>query len=74
DELWMDGNIINLEVPVLDAVILDLPANPLCNPDCQGLCPECGEKWADLPPEHAHEAFDARWAGLAGLDFQNGAE
>ncbi len=74
DELWMDGNIINLEVPVLDAVILDLPANPLCNPDCQGLCPECGEKWADLPPEHAHEAFDARWAGLGGLDFQNGAE
>jgi uncharacterized protein len=74
DELWMDGNIINLEVPILDAVILELPANPLCDPDCEGLCPDCGEKWAKLPPEHLHEAVDARWAGLAGLDFQKSDE
>lgn len=74
DELWMDGNIMNLETPIRDAVVLDLPVNPLCAEDCQGLCPECGEKWAVLGEDHAHEAIDARWAGLSGLDFKNSDE
>ncbi|MEY3686248.1 MAG: hypothetical protein RLZZ73_106, partial [Actinomycetota bacterium] len=30
--------------------------------------------WSKLPPEHLHEAVDARWAGLAGLDFQKSDE
>lgn len=67
DELQMDGEIMNLELPIRDAIILDLPINPLCDPECQGLCPECGEKWANLPEDHAHEVIDARWAGLSEL-------
>jgi 1-deoxy-D-xylulose-5-phosphate synthase len=47
---------------------------PLCSEDCLGLCPDCGQKWADLPDEHQHEAIDARWAGLAGLDFKKSDE
>ncbi len=74
DELWMDGNIMNLETPIRDAIVLDLPVNPLCSEECEGLCPECGEKWATLAEDHAHEAIDARWAGLAGLDFKNPAQ
>jgi len=69
DELWMDGNIMDLERPLRDAIVLDLPVNPLCSEDCRGLCPECGEKWENLPVDHAHEVTDARWAGLADLDF-----
>jgi uncharacterized protein len=71
DELWMDGNVMNLETPIRDAIVLDLPVNPLCSEECAGLCPECGEKWATLDDDHAHEAIDARWAGLSGLDFKN---
>jgi len=68
DELrQMDGDEIDLEGPIRDAIILNLPINPLCSPDCLGLCPDCGEKWEDLPEDHAHEVIDARWAGLAGL-------
>jgi len=74
DELWLDGNEMNLEVPIRDAVVLDLPVNPLCSDDCLGLCPDCGEKWEKLPEGHAHEVIDARWAGLAGLDFKNSDE
>ena len=67
DEFMMEGNILDLEVPIRDAIVLSLPSNPLCNQDCLGLCPECGVKWADLPEDHAHELIDARWASLDGL-------
>ena len=74
DELWLDGNEMNLEIPIRDAIVLDLPVNPLCSEECHGLCPDCGEKWEKLPEGHAHEVIDARWAGLAGLDFKNSDE
>ena len=69
DILYLEGVIANLEIPVLDAIILTLPINPLCDQDCLGLCPDCGEKWEQLPEDHRHEAVDARWAGLTGLDL-----
>lgn len=71
DELMMEGEIMDLETPIRDAVVLSLPINPLCSQDCLGLCPECGGKWADLPEEHAHEVIDARWAGLGGLNLED---
>ena len=71
DELQMEGDVLNLEIPIIDAIILALPVNPLCSTDCRGLCPECGEKWANLPEGHLHEVIDARWSGLEELDFGN---
>ena len=76
DELLMDGDVMDLESPIRDAIVLSLPSNPLCSDECAGLCPNCGGKWAELPENHAHELIDARWAGLAGLtieepDFKN---
>lgn len=74
DQLWMDGNVMDLETPIRDAIVLDLPNNPLCEQTCEGLCPHCGEKWVRLPEDHHHEVIDARWAGLSGLDFKNGQQ
>ncbi len=71
DELQMEGDLMNLEIPIIDAIILTLPVNPLCSEECLGLCPDCGEKWASLPEDHAHEVIDARWSGLENLDFGN---
>ena len=71
DELMMQGQIMDLETPIRDAVVLSLPINPLCNQDCLGLCPECGEKWAGLAQDHAHETIDARWAGLKGTGSED---
>jgi len=71
DELMMDGEIMDLETPIRDALVLSLPINPLCSQDCLGLCPECGGKWAELPEDHAHERIDARWAGLGGLNLED---
>ena len=57
-------DLVDVEQTVRDAVVLALPLAPLCSPDCPGLCPECGEKRADLAPDHGHETLDPRWAAL----------
>ena len=67
DLRYMEGEEIDLDGPIRDAIILNLPQNPLCNADCQGLCPDCGEKLENLPADHAHEKLDARWAALGDL-------
>jgi uncharacterized protein len=63
----MQGDLIDLEPAVRDAVVLTLPVNPVCRPDCPGLCPECGVHFDDLPADHRHEAVDSRWAALRNL-------
>lgn len=67
DESRLVGDLLDLELVVRDAVLLDLPTNPLCKPDCRGLCTECGANLNE-DPEHAHDApIDPRWAGLQSL-------
>lgn len=67
DDLMVEGDFIDLEGPIRDAIVLALPINPLCAENCPGLCPECGVKWSYLPVSHLHELVDPRWSGLAGL-------
>jgi uncharacterized protein len=62
----LEGDFLDLEPMVRDAVVLALPLAPVCTDDCQGLCAECGQRLDDLPPDHTHELLDPRWAGLAG--------
>jgi uncharacterized protein len=40
---------------------------PLCRPDCRGLCPRCGADLNEGDCGCEAGAIDARWAGLAGL-------
>lgn len=66
DEVYrMDDDLIDLEPVVIDAIGLELPLQPLCTPDCAGLCPECGMRMAIAGSDHRHEILDPRWAGLA---------
>lgn len=60
-------NSVNLEQPIVDAVGLALPFSPLCGPDCQGLCPDCGVPMATAEPGHRHEKIDPRWAKLSSM-------
>jgi uncharacterized protein len=60
-------DLVDLEHLLRDAVVLALPFQPLCQPDCPGLCPDCGARLAD-DPDHGHQApVDPRWAALAEL-------
>ncbi|MFM9134454.1 MAG: YceD family protein [bacterium] len=61
----IEGDIIDLEPVVRDAVVLRLPIAPLCREDCPGLCATCGERLDD--PGHVHEEIDPRWEALARL-------
>jgi uncharacterized protein len=69
----VDGEQIDVEPVVRDAVVLALPWTPLCREDCSGLCPDCGQRLDDLPAGHAHEVIDPRWAALAGFAAENSA-
>jgi uncharacterized protein len=65
EELSLEGDLLDLEPVLRDAVVLALPQNPVCGPDCPGLCPECGARLAD-DPDHTHgDAIDPRWAALS---------
>jgi uncharacterized protein len=58
---------LDVEPVLRDAVVLALPLNPVCDPECPGLCPECGARLAD-DPDHTHEAaIDPRWSALKEL-------
>lgn len=65
DERRLEGDLIDLEPVVRDAMVLALPLSPLCRDDCRGLCAGCGERLDDLPADHTHTTIDPRWAALA---------
>ncbi len=66
DEVYrVDGDLLDVEPVARDSVVLALPWTPLCRPDCAGLCPDCGQRFDELPPEHTHTSVDPRWAALA---------
>lgn len=67
----LEGDLVDLEPLLRDAVVLALPFQPLCMEDCPGLCVECGANLKD-DPDHTHEApIDPRWAGLAALQDED---
>jgi uncharacterized protein len=38
----LEGDTIDLRKAVQDQIVMSLPLQPLCSPDCRGLCPRCG--------------------------------
>jgi uncharacterized protein len=47
-----DHHELELRPLVLEAISLQEPIAPLCEPDCPGLCPECGERLEAGHPDH----------------------
>lgn len=66
DQRVVEGDLIDLEPVIVDAVVPSLPFQPVCEDGCPGLCSECGAKLAD-DPDHAHDNIDPRWAALTSL-------
>jgi uncharacterized protein len=63
----LEGDLLDLEPLLRDAVVLALPFQPLCQDDCPGLCVECGARLADEPGHQHEDAVDPRWAALRTL-------
>lgn len=66
ETLKLEGDFLDLEPVVRDALVLSLPLAPLCDDECLGLCSECGIKLSEAP-DHQHESVDSRWQALQGL-------
>ena len=61
---------VDLEPVVRDAVVLSLPFQPVCRPDCPGLDPVTGERIEDIPDYQPREGVDPRWSALAGFQAE----
>ena len=72
DELsFLDGDDIDLEPAIRDAIILNLAVNPLCSEDCPGLAEKSGENWAYLSASQSQTPTDQRWAALKDFPLKN---
>lgn len=66
-EYEVQDDHVDLESLIRDAVVLALPFQPVCRPDCPGLDPETGLRLADHPELVTPEHSDPRWAALTGF-------
>ncbi|HNC05785.1 MAG TPA: DUF177 domain-containing protein [Solirubrobacterales bacterium] len=66
---YVEEGTLDLAAWTHDALILSLPEQILCQPDCLGLCPVCGESLNGADPAaHDHgQDIDPRWAKLRDL-------
>ena len=64
----LDGHHeLDLEAMLVEAISLAEPFAPLCEPDCPGLCLECGERLDADHVEHPSDDVDPRLAALLGF-------
>ena len=66
---YVDGDVLEVGTWAHDALVLAMPGQILCRPDCAGLCAVCGASLDDADPgEHDHgRSIDPRWAKLGEL-------
>ena len=70
DGYSLQGDLLDLEPALHDALVLALPLAPLCREDCPGLCVECGALLAQAGPGPlgTGRAVDPRWASSAAAE------
>ncbi len=62
-----ETGILDLNPLVREYFLLDVPLQPLCRPDCKGLCPECGNNLNESSCSHTQADVDPRLAALKSL-------
>lgn len=62
-----ETGLLDLTPLTREYMLLNFPLQPLCRPDCRGLCPECGVNRNETKCDHDSPAHDPRLAGLRAL-------
>lgn len=62
-----EEGIVDLAPLVRELSLLEVPIQVYCRPDCQGLCPECGENLNNGPCDCQHDTVDPRLSVLKSL-------
>ncbi|MGM1016118.1 MAG: YceD family protein [Actinomycetota bacterium] len=65
---------VDLETLVRDAIVLSLPFQPVCRPDCPGLDPQTGERKASDAGEETAAPIDPRWSALHKITDQGSTD
>lgn len=63
----LDGDQIDLKELVREQILLNLPEQVLCTPDCKGLCLKCGGNRNLIDCRCDLDEADPRWAALKGF-------
>lgn len=58
---------IDLAHMIWEQIVLALPMKPVCKPDCQGLCPDCGVNRNIKSCSCARDTVDPKWQSLKSL-------
>jgi uncharacterized protein len=64
---YYEGDGLDLADVVREQVLLALPMQKLCRPDCQGICPVCGVNRNETTCQCKLQQVDERWAALKNL-------
>jgi uncharacterized protein len=62
-----ETGILDLNPLLREYFWLDMPIQPVCRPDCRGLCPVCGNNLNESTCQHTQPEGDPRLAGLKSL-------
>jgi uncharacterized protein len=65
--LHLDDEVLETDPILIEQIQLNVPMKPVCQPDCQGLCPVCGTDRNAGACSCEETSSDPRWAGLAAL-------
>lgn len=66
---YTEGETVEVGIVIRENIVLDRPMRILCDPDCKGLCPKCGQNLNETDCEHDQETVDPRLAGLQDIDL-----
>ena len=69
-----DHHELDLGRLLREAISLEEPIAPLCEPDCPGLCVVCGERLGPGHADHDGDDVDPRLAALRGFRVDAGPE
>lgn len=62
-----DQHILDMSEVLRQALLLEVPMQVLCRPDCAGICPTCGEDLNVEVCDCAQADLDPRWEALNAL-------
>jgi len=63
----LHGHILDVEELIRQNLLTEMPFQPLCRPDCEGLCPICGQDLSEGECECYRSTAESPFGALADL-------
>ncbi|MDH7481339.1 MAG: DUF177 domain-containing protein [Armatimonadota bacterium] len=61
----LSNNILDVEELIRQSLLTEVPIQPLCKPDCKGLCPICGQNLSEGQCSCHQEMYNSAFQALA---------